>query len=256
MKYDFIIKSGFVILITAIAIIVLSDFVQGSNLLETDDFTGTDGDPPDPGIWSVYNRDTNDYVRLEENTLRIHTVNGGVSRAISINELDVHNFTVLVDWRMETQTGRLADLRIYSNSSGTPKSWMGLYYDGDWHGWGFESRYLGNWKYTSTYNRNAVGGEWYAFNIFNVTVVRKSTSTTIYQRTGLPIDPFIGAASIHIGVGTSQNSMQPRVNYDSYRFYDNDKRPNIGPIWLSEPQLNAVEDVPIIFDFSRNWYIP
>ena len=160
-----ILEGGFALFFTAFIIIVISGSVHGSHLLESDDFTGTDGNPPDPGMWRVYNRDTNDYVRLEDNTLRVHTVNGGTSYAISINEFDVQNFSVLVDWRMETQTGRLADFRVLSNSSGTPQPWMGLYYDGDYHGWGYENRYLGSWTFTSTYDINAVVGEWYAFNM-------------------------------------------------------------------------------------------
>jgi uncharacterized membrane protein len=255
-KEVYFIRWVFPLILTALAIFLLSQSVMGARLLGHDDFTGTDGDPPDESMWIVSNRDSNDYVRLDGNTLRIYTVNGGASRATTVDEMDARNFTILVDWKMDTATGRLADLRVLSSQLGTPTRWLTLYYDGDYHGWGFEKRLGGSFTFTSSYVRNAIIGEWYTLNLtchynyIDVNAVRISTGSTVYTRTGIPIDSFLGPASLWLGVSTSQNSMQPRVNYDNYRFYDNDLPPNKEPVWLTVPTLNAFEEVPLTYDFS------
>ncbi len=247
-----------VLLLTVAAIIMISQGTEAGRLVDSDDFTGVDGSPPDTSKWVVVNEDANDYVKLESNRLRTHILNGGHSYAMTTEEYDTGNFTFLVEWMPVVMSGRSGDIRVKLNISGTDQGWLIFYYDVDYHGWGY-SRWLGGQVVGSSSKvTNAVGGKWYLWNItfkhdkLDITITDMANDNIMYSKIDMALDPIHYPAKVQMGVFAGIQTHDPSSVWDDYRFFDNDLPPNKLPIWIDVPDLNAVEDIPVLYNFTSN----
>lgn len=231
---------------------------EAGKIIDIDDFTGTDGTPPDTNKWIVSNQNSNDYVQIENDSLRTHILNGGQSFATTIMEYDITNFTLLVEWMPVVMSGRPCDLRVKVNKSGTDIGWINFYYDSGGNGWA-HTRFLGGQvQATSSGVRNAVVGNWYLLNVtfkhdeLDITVKDIANGNTMYSKIGMAIDPMLYPAKAQLGIFAPVQSHDPSSNWDRYRLIDNNLPPNKVPLWIDLPELHAVEDVPLMYNFTSN----
>jgi len=247
-----------VLFICILSLQYFGDAVDGSQLIDSDDFTGADGSAPDVNRWVVENRDPNDYVRLESNTLGINIVNGGRSFVTSVYDYETHEFTILVEWKPTTTSGKPMDIRVQLNQSGTYKQWVNLWYEFGNRGWGYRKLTDSGDVVFASYTKNVNVNKWYTVNMtfninkFNVSVVQMDNSQVVFSKNNVAISSLVGTVRYWIGAFTHSDSHNPRSQWDNYKFIDNERPPNVKPIWLSLPHLNAVEDVSMTYNFTAN----
>ena len=227
----------------------LSTVASAEKIIEQDDFTGTDGDAPDPTIWTEVGMDTGDFNRIESNTLRVKQATGwgGVEQK---NNFTTNNFTVLVDWKPRSTSGRMFTLTVATKVGADMKLRIALDYD---HFWGWHINYVRGGTqdtYVSSQN-NARTDTWFTINITvwndkaNFTVKDRGTGAVKFSRTGWSFDGLNG-----------ENLLKWPINsdayYDNYRLIDLSMPPNEPPEWGFIDELTAVEDIPVTYNFSAN----
>jgi hypothetical protein len=246
---------GTAIILLAVLVLSTSSAMASQKEVESDDFSGSNGDPPDPLKWTVYNRESNDYIVLDNNMVKAGLVSGGWSNFGLIEEFGSKEITVIIEWKPVQLSERTFDLRLVSNNSGTTRHWCGLIYVAGGGGWA-HSRVSGGTM--NTYNSgttNVVVGTWYTMNmtlkvnLLDLTVTRKSDGHVMYSQVDKAVDTPPGDLMIKFGVYGSSSS-NPVAHFDDFRLYDNTLPPNIPPIWDPVPDLSATEDVTYTYDFT------
>jgi hypothetical protein len=251
MRVPFGVRFVIIILsiITAITVLGVGS-AESAKLIESDDFTGNDGDPPDPSKWDVQISGSDDYVRLENNNLRVScTVSGGHWPGVtSKDSFRSNNVSTEVEFKAYSYNWQPFAFGVQTNASGT-YLWRAAVSYSPVGGW-FLYTYSGS---TIIYHRSDLktfqNNIWYTLNI---TVRVDTVEATIYERdTGIEkwtisdkkTNKLLGENRICLSVPGAQGA------YDNFKVFDLDNSP---PRWVSIPQLQAVEDVPLIYDFSGN----
>jgi len=237
---------GFITLVVIIATIALGD-----QLMVEDDFTGTDGNPPDPSEWYLWTEGTGDSIRLESNTLRTSGPSNHWTRVQSKTPFEANNITALADFKPNSFTKAPLVFGLRTNVSGTFRWVAALSYNTN-YGW-FLYSYPGG---TTTLNKSnlktAQIGTWYEVNltvredVINVSVYEKVSGNPVWALSDISTQSLRGENKITLGVHGSDGS------YDNFRMFDLTIPPSLPPEWTSVPTLQAVEDVPFSYDFSGN----
>ena len=246
-----------IVILSVAALVILLGSAGGAELVESDAFSGNDGDPPDDTMWTVQETQSNDLVEIRSNQLRTYMVDAGRAGVIGVDEHDLEHFTIIVEWRWISGQGRAGEVIVHQNRSGTWVSMFNLWYDVAYHGWGYGTRSGGTFRSTSSFSRNVVNGEWYTWNTtfdvdhVNMTVKRNSNGNTIFSRTNLAADTPTG--DIRVTLTTfGINLLDADCRWDNYKLYDNAATPNVRPRWLEIPHLTAIEDIPLAYNFTYN----
>ncbi len=236
----------FITLFVAMATIVLGD-----QLLMEDDFTGTDGNPPDLSEWYLWTEGAGDDIRLESNTLRVTGVSNHWTRVQSKTPFVTNNFTALAEFKPNSFTKAPLVFGVRTNVSGTYQWVAALSYNTN-YGW-FLYSYPGGMTTLNKSNlRTAQLGTWYEINltvredVIDVSVYEKASGTKMWSLFGVSTQSLRGDNKVTLGVHGSDGS------YDNFTMSDPTIPTSLPPEWSSVPSLNAVEDVPFLYDFSGN----
>jgi len=240
----------YVLIFASLIFVLVGLGAAGQQVIEEDDFTGTDGDPVDPNIWTEVNTGGGDYNRIESNTLRMKQTNGwgGIQQK---NNFTANKFTVLIDWKPRSTSGRMFTLAVQTKVGNDMELAFAILYDHYW-GWHISYRKGGTSQpvYVSWVN-NARTDTWFTINITiwdgnaNITITDRDTGTGKFSRTNWAIDPLNGVNRFRMSISSD-------VYHDNYKLYNLSLPPNEAPIWGPVPTLTAVEDVPITYNFSAN----
>ncbi len=231
-------------------LVLCASSTMGWKLVEERDFTGTTGDPLDRAEWDVRLYDPRNSINIDNNKVRINAVTSNWVRAISNWTWETNNFTILLDWYPDTGAGGPLIVGTRTNSSG---EWRRISYACYAPGWGWHAyRYPNEQSRTHiSYSNNLVLDRWYTVNItfqanlFNITITQHGTGTVFWSINNLATDSHEGENAFYMAASTAD------VYYDNLRIYDLDAR-NVPPAWDAIPTLEAVEDVPLRYDFSSH----
>ena len=244
-------------LLTACSMVLVLQHADAGKLIDSDDFTDADGSNLDPERWGIQLRDLNDDVRIINNTLRMIIIDGGPAYAISLNEFDTGNFTILVDWMTTYDLGRSAELRVVTHPNDTSfVRWIHVLYD-EYHGWTDQVRIGGETPFNYSMERSMIARTWYTWNLtvnydsINMTVTRKDTGVLVYYKNEIAIDPIEDPISIWLGTLADPGHHLASF-WDRYRVYANGNYPNTPPVWGDLPTFSAVEEVPFTYDFTAD----
>jgi hypothetical protein len=230
---------------------------QAEQLIESDDFSGTDGSSPNSTIWELRETHGDDYVRIYGNTLKAHSQGNGYAVALGKTHHEENNLTLLVDWKMTVRSGRPIDIRIISNDSVRNYRWVCVMYDAD-AGYGSVNYRYGGREVQYRYNQDYVLGRWYTVNLtvwtdqFNVTIKERDTGNVFLSLSNTDSDPLGSDNFVWLGVYQYHTSSSSEGYYDDYRLFDITIPKNKAPLWGDLPSLEAMEDVPLTYDFSMN----
>lgn len=259
MRYEraFLFLIGFVILF--ISIISTSTTTHGSTILLEDDFTGANGSPPNTTKWFVQTWDSNDYVSIEGNTVRTHSIDGVYSRFWTKDAFNTTNFTLNVDMQPRSLSGRILEICVRTKVGDVFDEMVTLTYLMT-NGWEYHYRFQGDMVTVTTNVNTLVADEWYTLNFtysmdeFQAVVIDRGTHQQIWDSGIVTTDPLNEENVIHMGVA-SWVLGDPSANWDNFRLIDNNEMSilNLPPKWKELPTFNAVEDV--IFNFNFTDYI-
>jgi hypothetical protein len=235
-----------------LALITLSQSAnaQSGRLIVEDDFTGTDGDPPNPLMWDLRNTDTQSTVTIQSNTMQAKSVTRWPN-AYTRTPITANNLEMNVDWVPRELRNGPCVITLATNESGGITRRFIVGYGPNW-GWHYYVYFSEQPTIYKSSIRNVAVDQWYTVNItvrntiFNVTVKEKVAGTVIWAISNQPTQPLLGDNMVGLGVAGSTGC------YDDFRVYDLLKPPNKSPHWLRLPILQAVEDVPFTYNFSQN----
>ncbi len=241
-------KGALLLLIALSVAVLLCELAGARELIMEDDFTGNDGDPPDPAVWEEIGIDAGDYNRIEANTLRTRQTNGW--GGVQTHNFSTNRFTVLIDWKPRSTANRMFTLNVHTNVSGTMRSQCGVDYD---HYWGWHIwYYLGGTKRNHvSFQNNAQLNVWFTFNVtfwddkMNVTIRDRASGSLKWSKTDWRFDDLQGDNRIVMSISSD-------ANWDNFKLYDLSRPPNEAPVWGPMAAMHAVEDVPLEVNFSRN----
>ena len=245
-----------ILILFGMLVLLLAGTVCASKLVFEDDFTCTNGDPPDTAEWEVKTSDANDWVRIDNNALRAHTTSTAYAHAYMKNSFSTNEFTVNVDVFVNTANGRTIDVRLQTDYGSGWKFMVTALYDVESYGWGYGARKNGDLDQWYSYIKTGKAGIWYQVEVvvrldhFNATVKERASGTVMMSKSNVPIDTFSGVNRVVIGVFTTKGGRNTDSSYDNLRLYDDSALPNIPPVWSPIPTLTAVEDIPITYNFS------
>lgn len=231
-------------------LVLTASATLGWKLVEERDFSGTTGDPVDSAEWDVVLYDSRNSITYDNDRIRVNAVTSNWVRAISKWTWEANNFTVLLDWYPDTGSGGPLIVGTKTNSSGALRSISyACYAPGyGWHAYRYPNEQSRTYI---SYSNNLVLDRWYTVNItfretlFNITVTQHGTGTVFWSMNNLATDSHEGENAFYLAASTAN------VYYDNLRIYDLDDR-NLPPVWGDIPTLEAVEDVPLIYDFSSH----
>ncbi|NOQ53345.1 MAG: hypothetical protein GQ558_01930 [Thermoplasmata archaeon] len=231
-------------------LVLCASSTMGWKLVEERDFTGTTGDPLDRAEWDVALYDPRNSINIDNNKVRIDAVTSNWVRAISNWTWETNNFTILLDWYPDTGAGGPLIVGTRTNSSG---EWRVISYACYAPGYGWHAyRYPNEQSRTYiSYSNNLVLDRWYTVNLtfranlFNITVTQHGTGTVFWSKNNLATDSHEGENVMFLGASRAD------IYYDNLRIYDLDAK-NLPPAWGDIPTIEAVEDVPLTYDFSSH----
>lgn len=212
-------------MLLALAVLAVAHETDAWTLIESDDFTGTDGDAPDPKIWGYYEDDSNDAVKLDGNKVRTTVVSSGQAYIYNAHLIYVKNFTLIIDWQPKKLQGRACGFRLLSNNGAYVVDFLAFNYDSETYGWTIGKRSGGSWTTSYSYTRNMVVDTWYTVNItmketkFDLSVVERSSGTVKYSKTDQSIDRLGNNNRFRIGTFASISSHNPDAFFDNYTLY-------------------------------------
>lgn len=215
-------------------------------LVLEDQFTAPDNSPPDTTKWVYRSSSDINNTFIKSNMLRMQTF--GKYKAIeTVNGFQTSNFTILVEWKVETTSGLMFGLSVNSSDGGPDIAYVSLTYDNG-RGWATNLLTGGKWANQDTYNTNVETDTWYSMNLtvtwnqVTFSVAEKATGTQKFSKTRT-LDPFIG---------TNMARLQGLADawFDNFYIYDYTVLPR--PVWGPVPTLGAIEDEPVTYDFSGN----
>lgn len=249
------------IVLVSLSITLVVEDVQGRELVQSDDFTGADGDLPDTDMWERYRSDAQDSVMIMGNTLRTAVKNGGVAFARSNRSFSENNITMLVDAMIEHNLQRPIDVRILSYYNNGYQRWIAISYDPHGYGWSVNKWIDGEPEGLNSYETTGLPDVWYHINVtviggkFDITVSYRDSGEVVYSVHNWSVDPLRGDNKVFFGVAQGSGSWEDTIClYDNYRLYDLDLEPVVHypPVWGPLPVLRAMEDVPLTHNFSLN----
>jgi len=231
-------------------LVLTSAAAMGWDLVEERDFSGTTGDPPDSDEWDLLLYDSRNTITIDNNRLRVNAVTSNWVRAISNWTWETNNFTVLMDWYPDTGSGGPLIVGTRTNSSGvwTPISYACYAPGYGWHAYRYPD---GQSRTYISHSNNLVLDKWYTVNItvrgdlFNITVTQHGTGTVFWSVSDLLTDSHEGENAVYLAASTAD------VYYDNLRIYDLVDK-NLPPVWDDIPTLEAVEDVPLTYNFTSH----
>ena len=97
---------GLVLLTSLFALTMFALDTGARQVLESDDFDGTDGTAPNSTMWEAVRTDSNEYCELRGNTLWTHSTGNGYSYVRGKNHHEPNNLTLLVEVRIRNQMFR------------------------------------------------------------------------------------------------------------------------------------------------------
>ncbi len=230
---------------------------DGGQILESDDFDGANRSAPNATMWDVGRTDSNEHCEIKGNTLWTHSTGNGYAYVLGKDHYGSTNLTLLVDYKMGIRSGMTPDIRIYSNDSIRNRGWIMISYDGDAGSGTINYRYGGREVQWAFYQDFAYD-KWYTVNItvmvdsFDFVITERDTGTTFLSLPDRDCDPLGPDNYVHIGVFQYHNHLSADAYFDDYRLYDVSPHVNRPPEWGDLPVLEAVEDVPITYDFTAN----
>jgi hypothetical protein len=247
-------------LIVVLTIASISMVAKSGKLIESDDFTGHDGDLPDPFMWESVKTTADDSVRLEANSVRAAVKNGGYSFVRSNQTFSTNNVTLLVEAKIGYNFARPIDVRILTNHSGKWHRWLAVGYDPHGYGWSMNRYINGEPDGFNTYETTGSGDVWYLINItvtgakVDMTVTERDSGKMMFSIENWTCDPLESENKVYFGVFQNPpGSWQDTICfYDNYRLYDLSREANRPPRWGPLPVLEAVEDEVLFYDFSAN----
>jgi hypothetical protein len=213
-------------------------------LMFSDPFNGTDGSIPDPTAWEYYGggAQCNTYINLN----MLHIEEGGHRGIQLIDPFRTGNFTVILDWKVNTENARMMGLRINSTkATGEETCVIILNFDRD-SGWFLEWKWRGQWFTYISYKDNVNLDMWYTINVTVKSntlkvVVKERTSGSVKFTQTRTTDPALWNNSVQINSGAE-------TWFDNFKIFDLTWHPP--PRWSSTPTFSAVEDVAIGYNLS------
>jgi hypothetical protein len=241
---------------------MVAEDTEAIELVQEDDFTGPEGSEPNDTMWMVYAPESDDYVRIDGNTLRTHVVDEGTTYIRTRVGVEVNDLAILVDWQPRTTIAHAGSIALYKDDGGGPVEFLEVFYGGgggiSGRGWALSCVHGGYWRSYFSYQLSATSDMWYVWNItiisdiINITVKEKVSGDIAYSWYDVPIDTLEGEVMCQIGAYSEEDHRDTSSNWDNYRFYDLSKEPNIPPAWHTLPLFEATEDVSITYDFTNN----
>lgn len=239
-------------------LLLLSHSVEGSYIILEDDFTGTDGSAPDNSKWFTQTWDSDDYVQIESNTVRTHSVNGVYARLWTKDAFSTNHFTLEVDMQPRILSGRALEITIRTKVGDVYDEMLVLSYL-QANGWEYLVRVNGDMVRVTTFINTLKANNWYSLNLtvdinhFEAVVTPQGSTSPIWNSGNISMDSLKNSNVIHIG-GASWANGDPSANWDNFILWDHNPPPQLPkpPIWEDIPILRAVEDVDLIYDFSLN----
>jgi hypothetical protein len=231
--------------------------VWAEQVMVEDDFTGNDGDPPDPLVWEVIKQDDNDAVEILDDQLLTLTYSMGHSRAELKDYVITNELTILVDYYVTNQQGRPFDIIVSTWLDDRIKGMVSFCYDTG-YGWHIYYRTDSNVTLYVSYTRNLRSNTWYTMNVTidgadcQISVTEKATSDVTFSWSTNLLDPLQSENYVRFGCFAPDPGLSPRALWDNFRLInlgDDVRRP---PRWGDLPVFYAVEDVPFSFNFSGN----
>ena len=223
---------------------------MGALLVEEDDFSGSNADPPDPTKWTKH-ANSNEVVEIRNNALRVKSVSGWPG-AVSVDDYDTTRITMLVDWKASNTQGNMLSFGLLTDAHDTRAHRAFISYDAYW-GWTVTFSNNNVKTQAPSWIRNVNVGTWYSINItvwddnINFTVKETSTGRHTWSKNNQPTDMLL-----HDNIIFLEDGEGGECYYDNYRLYDLDKPPNSPPVWGSIPNIQAIEDIPLTYDFSSH----
>jgi hypothetical protein len=230
-----------------LAVLVAFSDALAARIIVEDDFTGTDGDPPDPSKWEQHNTDAQSTVSLKSNTLKCNAPQKWPS-ARTITPITSNNMEMTVEWVPRKVDNEMCVIVFKTNVAGTWKNRFFLAYRPDW-GWHYYTYFDDPPTIYKSNVVNVVKDKWYTINVtvwdnnFNITVKELGTGNVKWSITDKSSPPFLSDNKIGLAVGGST------ACYDNFKLWDLSRPPNEPPMWFPLPHQHAVEDVPFVYDF-------
>ncbi len=238
-----------------ICILLLPGAAEGSYILLEDDFTGADGSSPDSFKWVTETWDSNDYVEIESNAVRTHTVDGAYARVSNKEVFRTDNFSLELDMKPISFSGAILQISVLSMEGDVYREMMILSYLSA-NGWEYLARKNGDLVRTTSYVKNLQANSWYSLNLtfrsnsFTAVVTPQGSSTVLWSSGTVTMDALTQGNIIRFGCYTGVLS-DPSAAWDNYRLIDHNLPPQ-PPVWGELPTLEAVEDVHLVYDFTDN----
>ena len=241
-----------------LCLLIFPGDADGSYIILEDDFTGTDGSSPDTSKWFTQTYDGDDYVEIESNTVRTHSVDGVYARLWTKDAFDTDHFTLEVDMQPRVLSGRILEITVETRVGDVYNEMLALTYL-QANGWEYIVRVNGN-QIRVTSNVNTLQrNNWYTLNLtvdqdeFKAVVTPRGATSIIWDSGSVNMDALNGRNVIHIG-SASWAMGDPSANWDNFVLWNHNPPPQLPqpPEWGELDTFNAVEDVRLVHDFTTN----
>ena len=240
-----------------VIVIAITCVQVSAGTLVQDDFTGTDGDPPDPKVWEVMKQDTNDAVEILDDHLLTYTYDMGASRVDLKDYFITNEITILVDYMVTNQGGRCFDLAVHTWLVDQRKAMVTFCYDPG-YGWHVYYRSNGNVSLAVSHRTTLTNDVWYVFNLTirkdgcYISAKLKSSGSEAWSWRTDKLDKLQSENYIRFGCFGSNPGHSPRALWDNFQLINLGPDLRQPPRWGDLPVLYAVEDIPYSFNFTGN----
>jgi len=250
-------RSAWPFLLMGALVTLIAGPVCASNILIEDDFTGTDGDLPDPKVWNTIKQDDNDAVEILDDQLLTHTYSMGHARAELLDYVMNNEFTILVDYYVTNIAGRPFDIAVSTMIDDLRKGMVTFCYDPG-YGWHVYYRVDNNITLYVSYRTTLATNTWYVMNVTitkdgcDISVTEKDTQDLHWSWSTDRLDPLLSENYIRFGGFAPNPGQSPRALWDNFKLINLGPDLVLPPRWGDLPVIHAVEDVPLAFNFSSN----
>lgn len=245
-------------LLLTISMMTLVGASDDRTLAGEDDFTGIDGEPPDPGKWIVHVKGPENSVHLDDGNLLIRGVKDAWPGVEFHTNFTFNELTVLLDWKpVETDRNNnmmSVGVRTRAGDGYVHRSYVA--YDTYW-GWTTIHTKDDERVFIPSYDTDVEFGEWYTIDLtvhdglIDVTGRKRSTGEVAYQIRNVTTDDLRSDNKLFIGLDGSVS------RFDNLRIYDGGGPPNVPPVFRGVPTpFSAVEDVPLAIDLTSYVHDP
>ncbi len=238
------------LLLLLLVLIAIAASSEGQRLIEWDDFNSWDGAPPSGAKWEREFTDGSNTILIKDNTLKFHS-EGRWPTIKSKFPIQTNTMTFTYEWVPRTFDDRPLGMTIKTDVDGSWANRLKFGYTSD-DGWYYATFQGGSEQMHRSNKMNAYLDVWYVINItcmdtdVTINVTRKATGAGVYSASNEVTAPFRGDNKVYIFV------VDATACIDNFHFYDASLPPNKAPVWSKVPRFQAVEDIPLTYDFSGN----